>query len=128
MTSTPPTTPPFPSTPRTNPNTPTVGDIWAQQEEAWKADAGRITAEPTKPKRKCNDEEAQPPKKVRKKHELTVVLNNNAVTKGLLAEDMGGILRPSFLPKRGVSRNHRGSQLCSRAWCNPHPSLFCGSV
>ena len=98
------------------------------QEEAWKADAGRITAEPTKPKRKCNDEEAQPPKKVRKKHELTVVLNEHAVNKGLLAEDMGGILRPSFLPKRGVSRNHRGSQLCSRAWCNPHPSLFCGSV
>ena len=39
-----------------------------------------------------------------------------------------GIFRPSFLPKRGVSRNHRGSQLCSRAWCNTHPSFFCGNV
>jgi hypothetical protein len=110
--------------------------MWREQEEAWKAEADKVTVEPadkvtvepTKPKRKCNDEEAQPPKKVRKKHELTVVLNKKAVTKGLLAEDMGGILRPSLLPKRGVSRNHRGSQLCSRAWCNPHPSLFCGSV
>ena len=96
---------------------------------ALQAEADSGTVEPTKPTRICNDEEAQPPKKLRKKHELTVVLNEQAVNKGLLAQDMGGgRLRPSFLPKRGVSRKHRGSQFCSLAWCNPHPSMFYGNV
>ena len=57
------------------------------------------------------------PKKVwRPRHKtLCQVLNtpDHAVKNGVVAQDMGGRLRPSFLPKRGVSRNHRGSQLCS---------------
>ena len=47
---------------------------------------------------------------------------------GVVAQDMGVRLCPSFLPKRGVSRNHSGSQLCSSARCDPHIWLCCGDV
>ena len=37
----------------------------------------------------------------------------HAVKNGVVAQDIGVRLCPSSLPKRGVSRNHSGSQLCS---------------
>ena len=51
------------------------------------ADSGTSeeAAQPPEPTRTCNDEEAQPPKKLRKKHELTVVLHGQAINKSLLA-------------------------------------------
>ena len=45
----------------------------------------------------------------RKRYKLTSLVYETPA----MAQDMGGMLRPSFLPKPGVSRNHRDSQLCS---------------
>ena len=74
------------------PGTPTIHDVlWKQQEEAWKYVADCVTVEPKKRKRECNDEQALPPKKLRKKHELTVVLSKFAHT---FAEDVGGDISP----------------------------------
>ena len=51
------------------------------------ADSGTSeeAAQPPMPTRTCNDEAGQPPKKLQRKDELTVVLNEVPINEGLLA-------------------------------------------
>ena len=52
---------------------------------ALQAEADSGTVEPTKPTRICEDEAEHPPKKLQRKHELTVVLNEQPINESLLA-------------------------------------------
>ena len=110
------TTPPGPPTP------PSTTELykWLQAEgfdvSPPKWPRGRSQTPESKNKER-ETQEAQIPKKAwRPRYRaLCQVLNtpDHAVKDGVVTQDMGGRLRPSFLPTRGVSRNHRGSQLCS---------------
>ena len=88
---------------------------WLAQHEfgpnALQAEADSGTVEPTTPKRICKDEEAQPPKKSRKKHKLTVVLNENSIWGGDFARRLfpsevypATTVAHSFARRRGVTR------------------------
>ena len=95
----------------------------SQTPESKNKAAEQSSSSPQTPKKTIN-------KWIPRHQKLCQVLNtsDHAVKNGVVAQDMGVRLCPSFLPKRGVSRNHSGSQLCSSARCDPHIWLCCGDV
>ena len=123
-------TPPCPDN-ATNPATPRTINVFSLL-QAEGLDVSPPKRHKTLEKRKAAEQqEGSSPKKPKqawwKPNKLFQVLND-ADKNGVVAQDMGVRLCPSFLPKRGVSRNHSGSQLCSSARCDPHIWLCCGDV
>ena len=120
-------TPPCPDN-ATNPATPRTINVFDLL-RAEGLDVSPPKRHKTLEKRKAAEQqEGSSPKKPWWKPNKLLQVLNDADKNGVVAQDMGVRLCPSLLPKRGVSRNHSGSQLCSSARCDPHIWLCCGDV